>query len=226
MNFGEKLRQLRKDRKLTQPELAEAIGIEQSYLSKLENDKYVPSSDVFGRILEQFNLGVGDLVDELDSGSRSRFRQIPQVAGHFDRQKEQILGNRRRWLLGSAVLLAVGAALVYGGSTRLFVPGVVYQYTSYGVIHDNESKEIFYSNPALRFNPSWRDRIDEEFVDTRRFQGNVFNVPVEGGSRTYHLTDSREVDSWVNKAAAAFGVLLFVLGATGMFLEKKLSRYQ
>ena len=112
MNLGEKLRQLRKDRKLTQPELADAIGIEQSYLSKLENDKYVPSSDVFGRILEEFDLSVGDLVDELDSGSRLRLRQIPEVAGHFNRQKERILGNRRSWLLGSAVLLAVGAALV------------------------------------------------------------------------------------------------------------------
>jgi len=30
MNFGDKVRQLRKDKNLTQPELAEAMGIEQS----------------------------------------------------------------------------------------------------------------------------------------------------------------------------------------------------
>ena len=35
MNFGEKLRDLRNEKKWTQPELADAIGIEQSYLSKL-----------------------------------------------------------------------------------------------------------------------------------------------------------------------------------------------
>ena len=231
MNFGDKLRQLRKDRKLTQPELADAIGIEQSYLSKLENDKYVPSGDVFGRILEEFDLGVGDLVDELDSGSRLRLRQIPEVAGHFNRQKERILGNRRSWLLGSAVLLAVGSALVYGGGARLFVPGVVYQYQSYGIVLENESKEIFpHSMNSFRMVRPGQSplgaRLNEEFVSTRRFRGSVYNVEVEGGSRTYYLIRHNEVDSWVNKAAAAVGVLLFVLGATGLILEKKLSRYQ
>src|SRR5688572_18022983 len=39
VNFGEKVKQLRAERNLTQPQLAQAIGIEQSYLSKLENDK-------------------------------------------------------------------------------------------------------------------------------------------------------------------------------------------
>jgi len=44
MNFGERIKQLRTERNMTQPQLAEAIGIEQSYLSKLENDKSVPST--------------------------------------------------------------------------------------------------------------------------------------------------------------------------------------
>jgi len=44
MNFGERIKQLRTARNMTQPQLAEAIGIEQSYLSKLENDKSVPST--------------------------------------------------------------------------------------------------------------------------------------------------------------------------------------
>ena len=120
MNLGEKLRQLRQQRNLTQPELAEATGIEQSYLSKLENSKYVPSSDVFGRILEVFELEVGDIVDDLDQGDRNRLRQIPVVAAHFNEQKQLIIGNRRRWLLGSAVLVAVGAALIYAGAVKVF----------------------------------------------------------------------------------------------------------
>jgi len=47
MNIGEKIKQLRTEKNLTQPQLAEAIGIEQSYLSKLENDKSTPSADIF-----------------------------------------------------------------------------------------------------------------------------------------------------------------------------------
>ncbi len=39
MRFGEKLKELRNEKEWTQPEMAEAIGIEQSYWSKLENGK-------------------------------------------------------------------------------------------------------------------------------------------------------------------------------------------
>ena len=67
MKFGEKLRVLRNDKDLTQPELAEAMGIEQSYLSKLENDKSLPSNDVLNRILDVFDIEVGDLVNDLES---------------------------------------------------------------------------------------------------------------------------------------------------------------
>ena len=110
MNLGEKLRQLRHDENLTQPELADAMGIEQSYVSKLENDKYVPSSDVFCRILDVFKLEVGDLVDDLDQGVRNQLRQIPDVERHFSEQKQLMIGNRRRWVLISTILVAVGAA--------------------------------------------------------------------------------------------------------------------
>ena len=66
MNFGDRIRQLRIDKNLTQPELAAAMGIEQSYLSKLENGKSLPSNDMLQRILDVFGTDVGDLVDDLD----------------------------------------------------------------------------------------------------------------------------------------------------------------
>jgi len=93
MNFGDRIRQLRQDKGLTQPELADAMGIEQSYLSKLENS-------------------------------------------------------------------------------------------------------------------------------------NIFNVPVEGGSRTYRLRGEIEIDPWQNKAITFVGVLMLVFGTIGLVLERKLSRYQ
>jgi transcriptional regulator with XRE-family HTH domain len=232
MNVGEKLRQLRHDRNLTQPELAEAIGIEQSYLSKLENGKYVPSSDVFRRILEVFKLSVGDFVEDLDHRSRLQLRQVPAVASHFEWEKQLIIGNRRRWLLGSAVLLALGAGLIYGGATKLFVPVMLYQYMSHGIVLEGESRELFRildrSCAGIRCDApaSLEGRVDENFLTTRQFRGDVFNLPVDGGSRTYYRTSSRATDPWLNKAAAAVGVVLAILGFTGIALEKKLSRFQ
>jgi transcriptional regulator with XRE-family HTH domain len=232
MNLGEKLRQLRQDQDLTQPELAEAIGIEQSYLSKLENGKYVPSSDVFGRILEVFKLSVGDFVEDLDHRSRLQLRQVPAVASHFDREKQLIIGNRRRWLLGSAVLLALGAGLIYGGVTKLFVPVMLYQYRSHGIVLEGESRELFRildlscAGAGCDARVPLEARLDEKFLTTRRFRGDVFNVPVDGGSRTYYRASSRTTDPWLNKAVAALGVFLAVFGFTGIALEKKLSRFQ
>ncbi len=109
---GEKLEELRNDKELTQPEMAEAIGIEQSYLSKPDNDKSLPSNDVFVRILEVFGLDIADVVDDLDQSSKNQLRALPDVADHYHRQKQLIIGNRQRWLLGSATMLALGAAFI------------------------------------------------------------------------------------------------------------------
>lgn len=37
--FGQKIRRLRKSRRITQAELAESIGVDFTYISKIENDK-------------------------------------------------------------------------------------------------------------------------------------------------------------------------------------------
>jgi transcriptional regulator with XRE-family HTH domain len=236
MNLGEKLRQLRQDRNLTQPDLADAIGIEQSYLSKLENGKYIPSSDVFGRLLEFFGLGVGEFVDDLDHGSRLQLRQIPSVASHYEHQKQLIIGNRRRWLVVSTLLLAVGASLIYAGEAQLVVGSGIYTYQSDGVVLVGESSDVFRAifdggARAARGIDSdeldrLRARLDEHYIQTSSYRGEIFNIPVQGGSRTYRMTRFRPVDAWQNIAVAAMGVFLLVVGGTGIFLEKKLSRFQ
>lgn len=50
MKFGVYLRSLREKAGWTQPEAAEKIEIEQSYLSKLETGKCFPSEDIFSKL--------------------------------------------------------------------------------------------------------------------------------------------------------------------------------
>lgn len=232
MNFGEKLRKLRQDRSLTQPDVAQSLGIEQSYLSKLENGKAVPSNETLERVLEVFGLTLGDLVDDLDQGARNKLRQLPAVAEHFNQQRAMIIGDRRRWLIASTFLVALGAALIYAGSVHLAVGRTIYSYGSPGVVLDGESTNIFRNYRGIddsEFHEQIRAREDWHYVQTRSYRGQMFNVPVEEGSRTYYL-EERPVfpvpDAWQNKAVATFGVLLLVLGTVGIILEKKLSRYQ
>ena len=230
MKLGERLRQIRQARGLTQPELADAIGIEQSYLSKLENDKYVPSADIFGRILEVFEFDVDEFVDDLDHPSRAQLRQIPIVANYYEQQKQLIIGNRRRWLFICSTLLAFGAGLLYAGSVRLFVPAEVYHYQSWGIVLDGEQKEVFLNARSDPFSQESAEllqkRTNKDFLTTRSYRGSIFNIPTEGGSRTYRLERVERVGSWVNKAVASLGVILAVFGLTGFVYERKLARYQ
>jgi transcriptional regulator with XRE-family HTH domain len=84
MTLGKKLKKLRAEHNLSQPELAEKIGIEQSYLSKLENDKSVPSNEIFNNILQAFGLTLDQFVSEFTQGAElDRLKQIPDVQHYF-----------------------------------------------------------------------------------------------------------------------------------------------
>jgi len=61
---GRKIRQLRRQRKLTQVELAEKIGIHQSDLSRMEQGEYKVGLDTLLKILQCFDLSIGEFFDE------------------------------------------------------------------------------------------------------------------------------------------------------------------
>ena len=62
---GRKIRKLRKERKLTQTELASRIGVQQSDLSRMEKGEYRVSLDTLFRILAEFKLGIGEFFEDL-----------------------------------------------------------------------------------------------------------------------------------------------------------------
>ncbi len=68
---GRKIRQLRKERKLTQTELAARIGIQQSDLSRMEKGEYRVSLDTLFRILAEFDVSLSEFFQEADSESYS-----------------------------------------------------------------------------------------------------------------------------------------------------------
>jgi transcriptional regulator with XRE-family HTH domain len=61
---GRKIRQLRRQRKLTQVELAGRIGIHQSDLSRMEQGEYKVGLDTLLKILQTFNMGIGEFFEE------------------------------------------------------------------------------------------------------------------------------------------------------------------
>jgi transcriptional regulator with XRE-family HTH domain len=61
---GRKIRQLRRQRKLTQVELAEKIGIHQSDLSRMEQGEYKVGLDTLLKILGTFDMNIGEFFEE------------------------------------------------------------------------------------------------------------------------------------------------------------------
>jgi transcriptional regulator with XRE-family HTH domain len=59
--FGNKLKNLRKTKKLTQHELAEALGLDQSTISYYERGKKAPEIHTLEKIASYFNVSIGDL---------------------------------------------------------------------------------------------------------------------------------------------------------------------
>jgi len=71
---GTKIRSLRKDRSLTQADLAHRIGIQQSDLCRMENGEYKVSLETLFKILAIFEMSIADFFSE-DGAAVSRERE-------------------------------------------------------------------------------------------------------------------------------------------------------
>ena len=66
MNFGQKLRKLREEKKVTQQELAEKLGyVTNSYVSDVEKGQFIPSEANLKKIAKVFNIPLARLKDLL-----------------------------------------------------------------------------------------------------------------------------------------------------------------
>lgn len=63
MSFGARLRKARRERKLTQEQVAEKLGMDFSSISKWENDKAKPSQDNLVTLAELYDVDVRFLLD-------------------------------------------------------------------------------------------------------------------------------------------------------------------
>jgi transcriptional regulator with XRE-family HTH domain len=91
---GRKIRQLRRQRKLTQVELAEKIGIHQSDLSRMEQGEYKVGLDTLLKILGTFDLGIGEFFDE-GSNSETVVEKFRALSPSAQREVESFIEFKR-----------------------------------------------------------------------------------------------------------------------------------
>jgi transcriptional regulator with XRE-family HTH domain len=106
---GRKIRELRKEHKLTQVELSSRLGIQQSDLSRMEQGEYRVSLDTLFRILAEFKMSIGEFFEGVaresitprDMKLVQEFNALPDDAQRevedfieFKRVQERIQGKR------------------------------------------------------------------------------------------------------------------------------------
>ncbi len=239
MNFGEKVRQLRAERNLTQPQLAQLIGIEQSYLSKLENDKSIPSADIFQAILKAFSIDVATFLVGVDEKQVYRdLRQVPEVSNHLNAQVATKIHSIKTWLFVSGFTLALGLTLGIAGMRGLLFSNTQFNYESPGVLLPGESTDFFETYGGVLFQQMQagvitdKERAERTLEINRRrvhdyrllddYRGKAFTEDVPGGQRTWFFQRASDFRRPENRWLMVAGVLLTFGGITGFIVEGRM----
>jgi transcriptional regulator with XRE-family HTH domain len=98
---GQKIRQLRKDRNITQTELSQRIGIQQSDLSRMEKGEYRVSLDTLFRVLAEFSVGVSEFFEDLNRESYTPremrlMSELRDMSEESRREVEEFVAFKRR----------------------------------------------------------------------------------------------------------------------------------
>ena len=87
MTFGSKLKKMRKDRGLTQDELAKELGLSKTSLVRYELDKREPNFEAIKKIENYFNVSIDEIINDLKEteyiiDGREKLENVLSFVGH------------------------------------------------------------------------------------------------------------------------------------------------
>jgi len=239
MTLGNYIKQRRATLGQSQPELADVIGIEQSYLSKLENDKSIPSNEIFRRLLSALNSSVEDVVATLDKNyAQTQLMAIADIESHIKQHQARSLKSQRNYLYSCGILIVFAITFIFTGYSKLLFSEKHYIYKSSGVILPGEPKHIFHQWERLVV--ATEDQPRHKLLDTKRaemtkrtdiehivladYKGEEFMKDVEGGQRYFYLDTHSDISRSENAWLQIIGVLLLAASVYGLVIERRLFR--
>ena len=250
MTLGDIIRHHRQLQGLSQPELASRAQIEQSYLSKLENDHSYPSDDILKRVMAALELDIAELCAQLDTQRADpkilHIESIRTYLAQFER------GHQRRGAVLTALFtlaIGIGVALFYAGHSKAFFPGALYSYVSQGEIKPDEPLDYFidgwrrpfgYESP-FEPNPELKqaqidqaNRVDPHTIQSFRPLESEFVRHLDNGNRRAYRVQgsptqvSRPQNAWMMFIGIAVAVsamialmILLRLGSARQLGERK-----
>jgi len=226
MTLGQKIKQLRTDKEMSQPELSQLIGIEQSYLSKLENDKAFPSDDMFNQILNAFDIEFDNFINQFEPDYiKQNLAKLSAVKNSLKQYQTQSMKYMLRWIWVSSLLIILGAtALISGQQKWIYDPETTrtYSYESLGIIKNDEALRIFQVSKR-QMTDDILVRVDFDRIELQDSSGEYFVKNVEGGKRYYYLSRKQSFDSneSINNWLRICGLLAVLAGVIGLLIEHK-----
>ena len=209
MKFGDYLRQKRAERGWTQPEAAARAKIEQSYLSKLENNKSIPSGDIYARLVQAYGIDAEEMAGVLFPAELDRLREIDALRDLLLQRSRADIETPRRLLLAGLAALMIGGG--FTGFSQLEPARALTQYTyqSTGVIAANA--------PLDTEIPPGAPGDDEQTKFLTQMRGTMFTEQVPSGRRVWMLVGSNEIVQAPPYRWALIPGIALIIGGLGCF---------
>lgn len=237
MTLGEKLRSLRAISGWTQPECADKIGIEQSYLSKLENDKSIPSAEIFDAICAVYKTSPDEIIKDINKDYvRKSLMHIPIVSASTNGNFEDIKNKRKRNIIICASFILASVILFSVSYFQIIANDHVYEYFSHGTHHSTEinrclksnDKEECYLKFTGKFNPNHFPastlKIAPNTLLIKEYRGGKFHIPAGEAFREYRHQSDYEQKGLINKLLLLLSIFMLTLGLLGLFIEARFYR--
>lgn len=231
MELGQFLRGCRESAGRTQPNVATAIGIEQSYLSKIESGKSIPSEEVFNKLQQAYGFDIEDLVSSLSKTELDKLSEISSITDvAFTKNKEK-LHSSRTWTISGLAMLMVGAGLLAFSTLPDRTPKM-FKYRSEGVLTLEEELNtfdlVYLTTDELKGDQAQLEkrklllsRLDQEDVISLQYKGDGYLINTDEGRRYYKFIDAQAAgrDYW-NRWFLVPAFMLLV-GGIGCFVISK-----
>lgn len=128
MSFGKQLKDIRKERNLTQDQMAEMLCVSRQAVSNWENNKNLPDIEQLIAISENFDVSL----DELILGGKDMKNK--------ETMREKLIrdGGENQRAKYNRTMVCVGAVLLLIGATLLVIKGMTVEYIDEdGFLHEN-----------------------------------------------------------------------------------------
>ena len=113
MSMGENIRKLREERKLTQEQVAEAIGVSFQAVSSWERDEYRPDTDKLIRLAEVLDVSISSIAEE-----KKRTFKTKDAIYDWEHMKTYVKTSAKNFKMENALKALDYAVKAHAGQTR------------------------------------------------------------------------------------------------------------